>query len=360
MLIREEKTDAAAHFGKGFFSGISDPVFFDIETTGLGWRSSHIYLIGVLFSDGCGWTLRQYFLDRPFAEKELLITFSGFLKDRNNCTLVHFNGDTFDIPYLKAKYAFYGLPTPGALSGGSLDLLKICRPLKGMLGLSSLKQTAVERFLGIKRDDRYTGGELIDVYRQFLQTASPDLLNVLYLHNHDDVLALPDLMSMNAYLFPEDDRFLMKDMQLENGRAVFRLAVPLPFPRECRIRRDLFSADLCEKEILLSVKTCSGVLKHFFPGYRDYYYLPAEDQALHKSVAVFTDPAYRIRATAATCYQKTEGVFLPQFGSIREPAFYESYHASPAWLRITGDFLSDPKAQLQYCCSLFRDPLFRK
>ena len=39
-------------------------VFFDIETTGLSWRTSHLYLIGALFFDPAAdaFTLRQWFL----------------------------------------------------------------------------------------------------------------------------------------------------------------------------------------------------------------------------------------------------------------------------------------------------------
>ena len=46
-------------------------VFFDIETTGLSWRTSHLYLIGALFFDPAAdtFTLRQWFLDRPTEEK---------------------------------------------------------------------------------------------------------------------------------------------------------------------------------------------------------------------------------------------------------------------------------------------------
>ena len=37
-------------------------VFFDIETTGLSWRTSHLYLIGALFFDPAAdtFTLRQW------------------------------------------------------------------------------------------------------------------------------------------------------------------------------------------------------------------------------------------------------------------------------------------------------------
>ena len=82
-------------------------VFFDIETTGLSWRTSHLYLIGALFFDPAAdtFTLRQWFLDRPTEEKEMLVSFFTFLSDVKR--LVHFNGTTFDLPYLTHKALFY-------------------------------------------------------------------------------------------------------------------------------------------------------------------------------------------------------------------------------------------------------------
>ena len=41
------------------------------------------------------------------------------------------------------------------------------------------------------------------------------------------------------------------------------------------------------------------------------YYLPKEDMAVHKSVGCFVEPAYRQKATAANCYIKKDGRFLP-------------------------------------------------
>ena len=98
-------------------------VFFDIETTGLSWRTSHLYLIGALFFDPAAdaFTLRQWFLDRPTEEKEMLVSFFTFLSDVKQ--LVHFNGTTFDLPYLTqstvlsdGRSAFVNR-IPGSLSG---------------------------------------------------------------------------------------------------------------------------------------------------------------------------------------------------------------------------------------------------
>ena len=54
-----------------------------------------------------------------------------------------------------------------------------------------------------------------------------------------------------------------------------------------------------------------GELKHYYEDYENYFYLPEEDWAIHKSVGCFVEKSHRKKATAKTCYIKKEGVFLP-------------------------------------------------
>ena len=43
-------------------------LFFDIETTGLDHRRSHLYLLGMIFQENGSWKLVQLFAEKP-AEK---------------------------------------------------------------------------------------------------------------------------------------------------------------------------------------------------------------------------------------------------------------------------------------------------
>ncbi|MBQ3791429.1 MAG: hypothetical protein II800_10885 [Lachnospiraceae bacterium] len=52
-------------------------------------------------------------------------------------------------------------------------------------------------------------------------------------------------------------------------------------------------------------------LKFFYPNPQDYYYLPMEDEAIHKSVSSFVERSHRVQATVTTCYTKKSGMFLP-------------------------------------------------
>ena len=55
-----------------------------------------------------------------------------------------------------------------------------------------------------------------------------------------------------------------------------------------------------------------GTKKLFFSNYRDYYYLPAEDKAIHKSIGQFVEKKYRTPAKASTCYDRIDGFFIPK------------------------------------------------
>ncbi|MCR5675690.1 MAG: hypothetical protein K6G16_08280 [Lachnospiraceae bacterium] len=52
-------------------------------------------------------------------------------------------------------------------------------------------------------------------------------------------------------------------------------------------------------------------LKHFYPDIANYSYLPAEDMAIHNSVAQFVDRTHRLKATKENCYVRREGLFVP-------------------------------------------------
>lgn len=57
------------------------------------------------------------------------------------------------------------------------------------------KQKDWEQFLGLNREDKYDGGQLIAVYKDYLMSKDEDLLHNLLLHNEDDLLGMKYLHS---------------------------------------------------------------------------------------------------------------------------------------------------------------------
>ena len=89
----------------------------------------------------------------------------------------------------------------------------------------------------------------------------------------------------------------------------------------------------------IRIPVYEGTLHYFYPNYKDYYYLPKEDMAIHKSVATFVDKEFRVKAKATNCYTKKFGVFLPQFDEIISPAFRMELKDDVSYFEYTEDFI---------------------
>lgn len=492
MLYFEQNMDCSAQRFGAFGVAPEQVLFFDIETTGFSPDSSYVYLIGCAFLHNGVPTLRQWFLDDLSEEKRLVREFGAFAADFT--MLVHYNGTTFDIPYLQKKAHRLRLPgayfylsesrepdessrsgagdnqrSKNAASGTdkaslsvsspphgkekpqqSFDIYKKLLPHKKLLRLKDLKQKTVEQFLNLKREDVFSGGDLIPVYTEFIgryryecltrgnpfqktgaapsdtvpdfedtgltrmpESPAKALLSVLLLHNREDItgllaitdlLAVTELLAGNFFITPlSETAAAMPFSSGSNEKTalspppcrLFRLDTKIPARLLSRcftdeLARELplcaggapsaantssrkappcitlsvlpaFSdtAELSEApdafgSLLLSVPLFSGTLKYFFADYREYYYLPFEDCAIHKSVAQFVDKEYRKKATKDTCYQKKSGLFLPQPTELITPAFRPQAKAAFTYFENTNAALSDPETLKKWGCSLLK------
>lgn len=332
-------------------------VFFDIETTGFSPKTSQVYLIGsVSYEDG-GWQMCQWMSDAPQEETEILNAFAGLC--RRHSILIHFNGDRFDLPFLSYRATKLGIEEDFT-SYGSLDLYKAFLPLKPFLKASHMNQKSLQEFLGAEREDECTGGELIPVYKNYLLNHDDTSRRLLLLHNHDDVLGMQSLLSLFAYTdFLEGD-FTVTDCRTSaEGRHNFSLELKLglscPLPRRISWGCESFYITAEHADARMLIYGIQGELKYFFPDYKNYYYLPGEDTAIHKSVASYVDKEYRIPCRAATCYIKKNSSFLPQGIETFGPAFYEDYKSPTAYFECTGEFLENRDTLKKYIHSLLQN-----
>lgn len=183
---------------------------FDIETTGFSADYNTVYLIGCIWPEGDQLRFIQWFADTKTAEADVLNAFFEFLK--NFRTLVHFNGDMFDIPFVTKRAGTLKL-TPTFDCVESIDIFRRIKPFKKLLGLPDMKQKTIERFLKISREDLYNGGELIEVYLDYLKTRDEEEKRLLLLHNEDDLKGMPSLLPV---LFYPD--FFAQDFTLSSVR----------------------------------------------------------------------------------------------------------------------------------------------
>ena len=352
-------------------------LYFDIETTGFKADRSSLYMIGwavrdhsAVLSSAPSWTVTQVLAeDRP--EERLLLEKFTHLLSRYD-TVIAFNGERFDLPYLRDKCAQHGIPDP--FSGiRILDLYRDIRPYRKILGMEKLNQKAVERFLGIRRTDPYDGGQLIDVYRLYRDHAAPDpdwSLDALFLHNYEDILGMLQMTPLTAYDpafrsdLPVRSALLPPPCSTEEahpdcGEGVLSLMreIPLPLPVPFSFDRGTFRLEGREKELTVRIPLLKQTLRHFFPDYRNYYYLPQEDRAVHASVGRFVDPAFRKPAKAETCYVKKESIFLPGAPEGVSALFRASCREKQQWFEMTQEFLGDQEKLGIYFDSLISSVL---
>jgi len=298
------------------------PLFMDIETTGLSPERNHVYLIGCCYpltSDPASaeglWEFHQWFSESPAEEAVILTEFRDFLQPFS--TMFHFNGDTFDLPFLHRR-AEKNHVAEDFMNRPGVDLLKRCRKLKRLLATPDARLKTLEAFLGLVREDRYTGGELIEVYRNYVKKPDPEAAHLLLLHNEEDILGMPELLPILIYHLLLNGAFhvievVNTETAAADGTETFSadLLLDLTFPQPVFFREDEWHGIIRRNILHLSCETVQEEMKLFFPNYRDYYYLPAEDMAMHKSVAEFVDKNHRQKATKETAYIRHVGTFLP-------------------------------------------------
>lgn len=355
MITIKNKTDKNIDTMKWLGLNPSECLFFDIETTGFSAMNSQLYLIGAVYHDSTGWNSIQWFADTFSSEEEILLEFFNFTKDYRY--IISFNGDGFDIPYLTKKALSFGIEsTFEALT--SIDIFKAVKLFKTLLNLENNKQKSIEKFLGIKREDKYNGGELIEVYQQYLRSKSSELYNLLILHNAEDISGMPDILPIMAYgrltdtsycgINVPDAALTELNCDTENEEAVFTIHTDAAFPKPLKLSTRTKYLSLAENTATLRIRMYNGELKHFYPNYRDYYYLPKEDTAIHKSVAGYVDKNFREKAKAANCYTRMNGLFLPQHETIIEPVLCREYRDRETYFPYTEDFAADKDLACRY------------
>ncbi|MCR5625593.1 MAG: ribonuclease H-like domain-containing protein [Lachnospiraceae bacterium] len=340
--------------------------FFDIETTGLSPKTSSIYMIGVVKKEDDKYKIIQFFAEEEKEEPEVIKRFFEELEGIK--MLYHYNGQTFDIPYVKSICDIYGIALPENVQRlfdeENIDFVKMVRPLKKMLSMKSGKQKDVERWLGLDRDDEYSGGDLIPVYKHFLKTKDEEDKRLLLLHNYCDLEGMLYVAAIQNYseFFAADTFELFKENVSQVEERIFSIAgTPdiITENSEKVAERGISDAGNLEKiseysekveeksicdaskyfEIRLTLKSglpkgfilkgencrvclegdkctfCFPVffteMKYYISDYKDYYYIPSENKVIHKSLAEFIDKSLKEKANKNNCFIKVYGEFVP-------------------------------------------------
>ena len=332
---------------------MSDPnyLYFDIETTGLSARASHLTVIGTAFYDGGVPVIRQFVCERPTDEKRLLAEFCAYASGFSGIT--HYNGSSFDLPYLRQKLQFYRLEDP-FFDMSFRDLYRTACRFQSFFTSGSLKQKDVEAAFGLQRKDTLSGADCVKAYRDYLRTGEQEPMDLLLNHNREDLLGMlhieKHLAAFSALaegrfeIIGIEESFTGSEDPSGDPALLVRIKTAAPFCRALTLSseedsengRIAFSFTADEKYAEFLFPAYSGNLNLYYEHYKDYYYLPLEGRAVHKSVGQFVDPSFRKQATKETAFEPVPGTYYPQITPFVTPAFRRSFDEKISFYR-TGD-----------------------
>ncbi len=348
-MIREKKNVIIYDTAPDLSALCSDPdsLFIDIETTGLSPAKAHIYMIGLIYIQDDEPVFEGLIAETPSDEEYILKAFLDIVSGYR--MLIHFNGTTFDLPFIVSRCRAYDLTfDPGAYE--SLDIYRCISHYKRLLGLNNCKQKTVERFLGFDREDTYSGGELIDVYQRYTASKDDGLYRILFTHNYDDLCGMYNILPVVAYGRMGQDIPDSIDTDISEYKGYdglihkellirYTLSLDIPHPVSSSLQGIFLSVR--ERNVLIKVPVYEGELKLFYNDPKEYYYLPEEDIAIHKSVSAYMDKRFRQPATAGNCYTRLTGTFLPQFSEFFIPVCKSSYESKDLYFEFGTDKACD-------------------
>lgn len=333
-------------------------VLFDIETTGLSPKNSMLYFIGFCYYQDSVWHYRMLFNDDSHSEHKILQTFLDILTSET--TLVHYNGDSFDLPYLTVKceqYASLGLPLTGAAKlqdCTSLDLYKVIQPYRNGLSLPNLKLQTLEQAMHISRSDHTHGGELIRVYHAYEHSGDARLEQILFQHNFDDVQAMIPLLQLLSFRFLSQGLWILQHTEDLGTTFCLSFCLTHALPLEYTLSASSYILTGSDTSFTCQLPVKSGELRYYLPDWKDYYYLPVEDTVIHKSIAAYVDSPYKERAKKQNAYIKKSSRFLPYPGK-KAPTPLHLYHtdekSSDAYIDL---------AELVHCQPAFWDAYIKQ
>jgi hypothetical protein len=298
-------------------------------------------MIGAAYYQNSAWRTVQWLAETPAEEASIVTAFFQFAASYTH--IFHFNGNSFDIPFILNKCEKYGLPLNFDNFTG-IDIYRRVSPYRELLRLSNCKQKTIEDYLGINRREDYDGHDLIAVYLDYAQNPSPEARQLLVAHNNNDlrgmlevlpILAIHDLFSEQLKALKVQANHYTDADGLTQNMLYMRLQLPTALPGPIAFNHNGCYFKGNGDEGNLAVPLYDIELKYFYANYKDYYYLPTEDAALHKSIATYVDKSHRVQATAATCYTRKKATYLQQWELLVEPFYKREYESKDLFFEVT-------------------------
>jgi len=177
--------------------GECDPrraLYLDTETTGLNKGAGTLaFLVGLAFWSPAGELVcEQLLVPAPGHERPVLARIAERL--RSASMVVTFNGKSFDVPLLRARF---GLARFGPVAEPPhLDLLHVARRIHKARAIRTRLGELERHVLGFIRENDVPSAQMGALYMHFVQTGDARALHGVVHHNEWDVLTMVALVAL--------------------------------------------------------------------------------------------------------------------------------------------------------------------
>lgn len=162
-------------------------IFLDIETTGLSKYSDYAWVIGIGYRENDDFVVEQIFIKSLVEEKDQLIYLNDKLKQYER--IITFNGNNFDIPFLKKRATNHKLELD--FPEKNLDYFRLLKTSDKFLDLDSYSLVDLEKLMNIERDDPLRGKKTLELYKMASELDDEKIYDMVLNHNFYDIKNLP-------------------------------------------------------------------------------------------------------------------------------------------------------------------------
>lgn len=257
-------------------------LFFDIETTGLSPTSSFVYLISAGFYTNNTFNIVQYFAENMSEEINILEAFDKL--SQNYKLLSHFNGDKFDIPYLKCRYEKHNIISHLSTMD-SLDIYVELKKFKKFFNLPNCKLKTFEKLLKLNRNDHIDGGEAINEYYNYVSSGNINSLNECLLHNYEDVLNLPTISELLLFCHLYDLSNFDFNYYFDSNHFIIEAKLNTSLNIEIQYKTESIDFISSGNFALMKFRLKDNCIRRYYPNFRNYVFLKSENYAIDSGYA---------------------------------------------------------------------------
>ena len=171
-----------------------DEIILDIETTGLDPVRDNLVLLGFIVFEGEKSYIIQYFAEDNFEEERLLKIYLKMTADK---TIITYNGDKFDIPFLNIRLDKYDLEP---IFPATKDIYKTISSHRKYFTFESMRLMDIEKHIGIFRNDPSRYKVISKLTEDIKKRDKP---RPIMIHNENDLIATEKLANINDYFIRE-------------------------------------------------------------------------------------------------------------------------------------------------------------